>query len=342
MFQTELIKFLQSFATDWLTDLMLSVTRLGYSSFYIPMLVLITFGISFRKGFLLTHLMLWVGLLTDLLKNIFALPRPADVDSGIKLLEEGVPNPAPFVGKGGAGFWELPAREAIHLYRSQPEWSFGFPSGHVSGTTTFWGGLSLLFRYRIMRIVAIIVIILMSVSRMYLGRHFLADVLAGFLLAAIFLVIGHRLYIRKGSPGRLLDLRYVCLSMNWKSILFVTYMLLLPFALLLLSPYVEFKDAGRLLGLNAGFTLLGLQGLPNDSGGVLRRAGRVLVAFALYLIVNLLVGRGIEMIGLNEDGMWTEFFAASVPVFAVFWGGVILNRAIGLYTMAKEIKTDDA
>ncbi len=56
VFQTEVIEFLQSFSTEWLTDFLLLVSRLGYTSFYIPVLILITFGLDFRKGFLLTQM----------------------------------------------------------------------------------------------------------------------------------------------------------------------------------------------------------------------------------------------------------------------------------------------
>lgn len=56
VFQTEVIEFLQSFSTEWLTDFLLLVSRLGSTSFYIPVLILITFGLDFRKGFLLTHM----------------------------------------------------------------------------------------------------------------------------------------------------------------------------------------------------------------------------------------------------------------------------------------------
>lgn len=339
MFQTELIKFLQSFATDWVTDFMLFVSRLGYSSFYIPMVILIIFGVNFRKGFLLTQMLLWVGILTDLLKNAFALPRPADVDSAVKLLKEGVPNPTPFTDMGGTGFWNLPDPEAIRLYRSQPDWSFGLPSGHVSGTTTFWGGLSLLFQRTAVRATAVVVIILMPVSRMYLGRHFLADVLAGFLLAAAILASGYRLFIGARAPGRLLDIIRVHLKMNGSTVLFLAYSLLIPVVLLMLSPMVEPEDVGRLFGLNAAFVLLATRGLPNDSGTLLKRAGRVLVALALYLSVGWLVGLVIEVSALNEDSLWVEFLSAAVPAFIVFWGGVRVSLGIGLYTKSVEVES---
>ncbi len=331
MFQTEPIKFLQSFATEWLTDFLLLVSQLGYSSFYIPAVILLTFGLNFRKGFLLTQMLVWVGIITDLLKNVIALPRPSDVDSGVKLLGEGAMNLTPFIDKGGTGFWNLPDPEAIRLFRSQPEWSFGLPSGHVSGTTTFWGGLSLLFRHAAVRAVALVIIVLMPISRMYLGRHFLADVLAGFLVAGVMLATGYRLFIAAKAPGRLLNLIWIHLAANVSTVLFLMYLLLLPAAVLLLSPLAEPEDVGRLLGLNVAFVLLALRGLPDDEGTLLRRSGRVIVAFALYVVADWLIGMGIKMRSLNGENMWIEVLMSAIPAFVVLWGGVRVNLGIGLY-----------
>lgn len=331
MFQTELIKFLQSFEMDWLTDFMVFVSKLGYPSFYIPIVILITFGVNFRKGFLLIQMMLWCGILTLFLKNVFTLPRPAYIDSNVKLLE-GVPNSTLFADMGSTGFWRLPDPEAIRFYRAQPDVSFGLPSGHVSGTTTFWGGLSLLFRYTVVRATAVVIIVLMPVSRMYLGQHFLADVLAGFLLAAIVLAISYYFFTEDVAHGRFFKIIRRHLAMNCPNILILTFSLLIPVSLLMLSPMIEPVYVGRLFGLNAAFVLLSLRELPNDKGTLFKRAGRVLVAFVLYLSVGWLIGLGIEISTLNKECLWTEFFAATISTFVLLWGGVKVSLGIGLYT----------
>lgn len=336
MFQTEPIELLQSFATGWLTSFLVLVSQLGYSSFYIPALIIITFGISLRKGLLLAQVMLWVGILTDLLKNVFALPRPEDVSSSIRRLEENVPNPTPFIDMGGAGFWDLPDPEAIRFYRAQPDWSYGLPSGHVSGTTTFWGGLSLLFQHAAMRATALVIILLMPLSRMYLGRHFVADVLGGFALAAVVLAATYRLFIAPGAEGRFLKLSRLTIAVNLRTVFVLAYFLFLPVLLLALRPLVEAKDLGRLFGLNAAFLLLASQGLPDDAGSPLRRAGRVVLAFGLYLIADWAVGAVIDAGSLNEESLEVEFLAAAIPTFLVFWGAVNASLLLRLYTSRVE------
>jgi len=63
---------------------------------------------------------------------------------------------------------------------TEVEDSHGFPSGHVSATTTFVVGLALLAGSRRRRwALGVAWIIAMALSRMYLGRHFLGDVIGG-------------------------------------------------------------------------------------------------------------------------------------------------------------------
>ena len=335
MFQTEPIKFLQSFSTEWLTDFLSFVSQLGYSSFYIPVLIAITFGISFRKGFLLVQMMVWVGLLTLLLKNLFALPRPVDVDSGVRLIKDNLPNPTPLTGMGGQGFWDLPDREAII------RGSYGLPSGHVSGTATFWGGLAFLFRPVAIKVIGLIMIILMPISRMYLGRHFVADVLGGFLVAAVLLAVVHVLFIKPEARGRLLALVRLRPSLNLRFVGLLSVLLAAPIALLALSPFVEPEDAGRLFGLNAAFLALAVVGLPDDAAPWFRRIGRVVLAFALFLATDGLVGLAVETTAVADSFAWIEFPAAAIPVFFALWGGVSGGRRLGLYSEKEYDETEE-
>ena len=76
MFDTEPIRYLQSFSHDWLTVLMLLVTTLGSSPVQTVLISVVMFGIGFRKGLILAHMILWAALLTDLFKNLLEWPRP--------------------------------------------------------------------------------------------------------------------------------------------------------------------------------------------------------------------------------------------------------------------------
>jgi membrane-associated phospholipid phosphatase len=69
------------------------------------------------------------------------------------------------------------------------ETSFGIPSGHAQNAVVVWSTLARPLRKTWAWIAAFIVIFLISISRLYLGVHFPTDVLAGWVIGVILLVV---------------------------------------------------------------------------------------------------------------------------------------------------------
>jgi membrane-associated phospholipid phosphatase len=75
--------------------------------------------------------------------------------------------------------------------------SYSFPSGHAMGSMAFYGLLAYLaiqrlstWRWRVAVVIAMVfLILLIGFSRMYLGVHYLSDVLAGYAAGFAWLVI---------------------------------------------------------------------------------------------------------------------------------------------------------
>jgi len=73
--------------------------------------------------------------------------------------------------------------------------SFGFPSGHTMGATLFYGVIALIaarsiksWRWRMLAFaVAFVVVALIGLTRIYLGAHYLTDVLAAVAAGAVWL-----------------------------------------------------------------------------------------------------------------------------------------------------------
>lgn len=81
------------------------------------------------------------------------------------------------------------------FHRARPHWdqplvtlsSFSFPSGHAAGSTVFWGFVLVacgaldapVWVRRTLAVAGVIAVALTALSRVYLGAHYLSDVLAG-------------------------------------------------------------------------------------------------------------------------------------------------------------------
>lgn len=88
--------------------------------------------------------------------------------------------------------------------------SFSFPSGHATSSMVTFGFLAFLlcvrqrWRLRIpVLVLASTLIAAIGVSRLYLGMHWLSDVLAGYALGLAWIVLLAALYLALHRPGRL-------------------------------------------------------------------------------------------------------------------------------------------
>ncbi|MEF8777507.1 MAG: phosphatase PAP2 family protein [Natronomonas sp.] len=122
---------------------------------------------------------------TTALKELFRLPRPpgAAEPVGVAFVPETL---VPIYAEIGAAD------------------GFGFPSGHAIAAVVIYGGLALLVGTRRGYVVGAALCVLLPLSRIVLGVHYLVDVVAGVAVGAVFLAIAYRLCGRGSNPGRVL------------------------------------------------------------------------------------------------------------------------------------------
>ncbi len=291
MFQTEYILYFQSFEQPWLTQLMVGITALGYRSFIILFLAVVLFGIDFRKGFVIMQTMLWTALITVLLKDYFALPRPYHVDSRVKLLDGGLASERElhFVAMGANTFWEGIPQAVIGYYRNLSiTIPYGFPSGHTSMAVAIWGTTAWLFQPIWIRLICLLLIVLVPFSRIYLGVHFLADVLGGYLIGIVLFGL---LYLWVLKP-KTLNL-YLCgKQFPFRQYPFVS--LLLLFSPLAVLPWVGEEALGTLStlwGMNIAFVYQMQRGLPISKAKIGVRVLRVIIGIALFIGITALTSK---------------------------------------------------
>ncbi len=329
MFQTEVVLFVQSLASGFWTSFFSFWTEIGYARWIVPLILLILFGISLRTGFVLLHAVFWNGMVTFFLKEWFALPRPCNVDQNVKLLGQDLPNPTVFERQGARSFFgSLPA-EVVDSLRADPIDSWGLPSGHTSNAVTLWGSIAAYSRKTWIRIFAGLALIAIPLSRIYLGRHFLADVLAGYILGLIFVLLFYYGIYRQEWFRIFFESSWSQTVWDLKTYFLLVYMLLVP-GLLLLLPSFDRRAVGALLGLNLGYLLLKIKGVPRDSGRLLQRVARVLIAGAFYLGSDR-VGAGFQsLLSIQPSGVW-EFLRVVFTMLMVIWASTETSIRLGFF-----------
>ena len=143
----------------------IAITNLGSEEFLLVVMAFVFWCVDRRAGARLAALILISAWLNAVAKEIALQPRPFEWDQQVRMI---------FPATGG-----------------------GLPSGHTQGTVVLWGYLALAFRRRWLSILAAILMLLVPLSRLYLGAHFPTDLLGGYLLGALILLA----YLRLEPPS---------------------------------------------------------------------------------------------------------------------------------------------
>ncbi len=133
---------------DWLS-------RLGYEEFFIALIPVIYLGLDANTGARLALVLLLGDSFNWALKMAFHAPRPYWIDSRV---------------------------QAFHFARD-----YGLPSGHAQNATGVWFFLASALRKKWMWVAAGVIVFLISLSRVYLGVHFITDVAGGWMFGGAFL-----------------------------------------------------------------------------------------------------------------------------------------------------------
>jgi len=90
--------------------------------------------------------------------------------------------------KGLIGIQRPPMDAGIRVIQVGTDGAFSTPSGHATGSASVFSSLALGIRRRWFTALAILVILLVGTSRLYLGVHYPSDLLAGWALGLLLAV----------------------------------------------------------------------------------------------------------------------------------------------------------
>jgi membrane-associated phospholipid phosphatase len=151
----QLIQALQTMSPV-LDGVMKLFTFLGTIEFYLLLIPFIYWVVNTRLGFRLLLVLIATDFLALGFKQLLRGPRPYWV-SDVKALAE--------------------------------ETSYGIPSSHASDSLAVWGYLAYSLKKDWLWALGIVVVVMIGLSRMYLGVHFPTDVLAGWLIGLAVIII---------------------------------------------------------------------------------------------------------------------------------------------------------
>ena len=168
-FDATVYNFIIQFKSDFLTKIMIFISFL--CSFWFLLLISVIFMLACKKKRMVFYIvlnLLLCFLLNQTMKFTFLRNRPLDINL---IIENG----------------------------------YSFPSGHSMLSLAFYGLFIYLiwhlkktrFEKLILVVPLLILVLLIGISRIYLGVHYASDVLAGYALSMAYLIIFIRLFYKK-------------------------------------------------------------------------------------------------------------------------------------------------
>jgi membrane-associated phospholipid phosphatase len=152
----DIIKAIQTIENPMLTAVILFVTNLGAGVLYVLMLLYIFWCVDDKAGMRLSVLTVFSVWANGFLKIMLKQPRPYNLD--------------PSIGRA-------------------VESSYGIPSGHAQSALVFFMSIAFWLKKPVFYVTAILVTLLMSFTRLYLGVHFPTDILAAWIAGCIILAL---------------------------------------------------------------------------------------------------------------------------------------------------------
>lgn len=209
--QAAILKDIQTISNPFFDYPFIAITMLGSPAFYFIIIPIFYWCIDKRFGLKLGLILISSIYINTILKDITKINRP--------------------IGYPG-----------IRSIFTQSAGGYSFPSGHAQGATTFWGTLMVHYKNRVLNYVGLILIFLISFSRLYLGVHWPMDIIGGILIAVLIVII-----------SELIDSIIIEGNFRVNLALKIALSIIIPVLLIIIFPQ---KDIYEYMGLVAG-TLTG-------------------------------------------------------------------------------------
>ncbi|VVB74831.1 Undecaprenyl-diphosphatase [uncultured archaeon] len=268
-------QFIQSFSTPSLDLFFKAITYLGHPAIWMIIAAWLFWLGYERKSFVIMTIILFAGAIAGALKIFIARPRP----EGIIVMD--------------------------------PETSYSYPSAHATLITSFaaFGWLKKKLS-RILETLLVVAVIFVAVSRLYLGAHYVTDVIAGIVLG---LFIGWVVYKAEAKLNKI----HFHLSKIQDEFLVVGFFVIAVLFYLFIQNY--YPPAYALFGYFAGYIIYKHSGIDLVPAKTTKQS--IAALFIGTIILGVLYMFGEKFIGIESAVI---FFIAGLFI-TVFWPAVIFK-----------------
>ncbi len=294
--RTQYVQFFESLRNPLLTPFFLFITALGDELFYIA-------AVAFFY---------WVWDKRLAIKLAMGITMSSYLNSFLKLL---IKSPRPYASTNPEEHW-------IGVNVEEYKQTMGMPSGHAQGSVTFWGILAYELKNKKFWIFAIIIVLLIGISRLYLAVHFLEDVIVGWILGIIIVIVFEYLWAK--TEPIVEELQYqqkIALSFS-PLILFLVATASFGFDM---DAKFGAVTMGALTGILLGHLLqeryIGIYSRPNS---LLEGTVRIFVGYMILVPLVLLLSI-LQHTGLDNSPQSIQLFATLIRYFFI---GLILTTMI--------------
>ena len=221
----DFLRLLEGMRTPVISAFMSLITYCGDEIFFMILALVVFWSINKRGGYYI-FLVGFLGTVgNQFLKLLFRIPRPWVLDPDFTIVES--------------------ARAAATGY--------SFPSGHTQNIVGTMSCVTLMTKKKKIRIAAIVLMLLVPFSRMYLGCHTPLDVGVSFLLAIMLAFALRPFMVKSEEKPRLLwgilFLSLIVMMIYWVFVTFYSF----PVDIDVENLYSGTKNAYTLLGCTIGF-----------------------------------------------------------------------------------------
>ena len=239
-FELNIIRAIQSIANPFLDGLFQFITMFGEEAILIPLIAVIYWAFNKKMGEYIAYASLTSVLVNGAIKDIFKAKRP--------------------IGEPG-----------IRSLRIETATGYSFPSGHTQGTASFWGAIAIYLKKNYMYGISALIIVLVAISRLYLGVHYPKDVLFGAIFGILTSFITYKLFNKVN---------------NKTALYFITFIIFIP-ALLYAHSADFIKGMGTFLGFALGIYVEKKYVNFSVEGKSINKILRVVIGLAILILLKV-------------------------------------------------------